>query len=63
VLPPIADTEGAEVVTRAVRDAVPDDVAAFMWACQSLRCVSLERARRPDRVGRLTERILRCFDW
>ncbi len=63
VLPAIAEPEAAEVIAGTVDAIVPDDVAAFMLACQSLRCVFLESARRPDRVERLSTRILRSFDW
>ncbi len=63
VLSKAVERGAAEVLAGAVRAEVPDDVATFMLACQSLRSVAMSAWHRPDGVGRLSERILDCFEW
>ena len=63
VLPQVGDAEATAVLSTAMHADVPDDVAGFMLACQALRSVAMSASHRPDRVRRLSERILRCFEW
>jgi len=62
IAPGSCEPAASELVTEAVRSECPDDVAAFMMACQVLRLASMIATRSPERSAKAGARMVAALD-